>query len=171
MAIFSSSELLEIALGIERNGVAYYSSLAELATDASLKDTYNHLAAMEREHIKIFQEMLNTAGKYQPPYAGEAAEEYEQYLEALVNSTVFTDDKVARQMAQKAAGPAEAIQLALGAEKDSILFYNEMRDLVPKQDRPVIDKIINEERSHMRQLVSLKKEFVHKGGQKCSSRK
>lgn len=160
MAIFTSSELIEVALGIERNGVAYYSSLAESATDASLKDTYNHLADMEREHIKIFQNMLDLAGKYQPPYAGEAAEEYEQYLKALIDSTVFTDDKVARQMAQKAASPAEAIQLALGAEKDSILFYSEMRDLVPKQDRPSIDKIINEEKSHIRQLSSLKREFA-----------
>ncbi len=160
MAIFTSSELIEVALGIERNGVAYYSSLAESATDASLKDTYNHLADMEREHIKIFQNMLDSAGKYQPPYAGEAAEEYEQYLKALIDSTVFTDDKVARQMAQKAASPAEAIQLALGAEKDSILFYSEMRDLVPKQDRPSIDKILNEEKSHIRQLSSLKREFA-----------
>ena len=160
MAIFTSSELIEVALGIERNGAAYYSSLAESATDASLKDTYNHLADMEREHIKIFQKMLDSAGKYQLPYAGEAAEEYEQYLKALVDSTVFTDDKVARQMAQKAASPAEAIQLALGAEKDSILFYSEMRDLVPKQDRPSIDKIINEEKSHMRQLSSLKRKFA-----------
>jgi len=160
MAIFTSSELIEVALGIERNGAAYYSSLAESATDASLKDTYYHLADMEREHIKIFQNLLDSAGKYQPPYAGEAAEEYEQYLKALVDSTVFTDDKVARQMAQKAANPAEAIQLALGAEKDSILFYSEMRDLVPKQDRPIIDKIINEEKSHMRQLSSLKRKFA-----------
>lgn len=160
MAIFTSSELIEVALGIERNGVAYYSSLAESATDVSLKDTYNHLADMEREHIKIFQNMLDAAGKYQLPYAGEAAEEYEQYLKALVDSTVFTNDKVARQLAQKATKPAEAIQLALGAEKDSILFYTEMRDLVPKQDRPIIDKIINEEKSHIRQLSSLKREFV-----------
>jgi len=160
MAIFTSSELIEIALGIERNGVAYYSSLGESATNASLQETYSHLADMEREHIKIFQKMLDSAGNYQLPYAGEAAEEYELYLKALVDSTVFTDDKVARQMAQKAANPAEAIQLALGAEKDSILFYSEMRDLVPKQDRPIIDKIINEEKSHVRQLSSLKREFA-----------
>jgi len=160
MAIFGVSELVEVALGIERNGVAYYSSLSESVIDASLKDTYNHLADMEREHIKIFQNMLDSAGKYQLPYAGDAAEEYEQYLKALIDSTASTDDELAKQMARKAASPAEAIQLALGAEKDSILFYVEMRDLVPKQDRPNIDKIINEERSHMRQLSSLKREFA-----------
>jgi len=160
MAIFTSSELIEVALGIERNGVAYYSSLGESATDTSLKDSYNHLADMEREHIKIFQNMLGSVGKYRPTYAGETEEEYELYLKALVDSTVFIDDKVARQMAQRATSPAEAIQLALGAEKDSILFYSEMRDLVPEQDRPIIDKIISEEKSHIIQLSSLKREFA-----------
>ncbi len=160
MAVFSGNELIEVALGIERNGVVYYSSLAKSTTDPWLKDSYNHLADMERKHIEIFQNMLGSVGKYKPTYAGETEEEYELYLKALVDSAVFTDDKVARQMAQRASSPAEAIQIALGAEKDSILFYSEMRDLVSEQDRPIIDKIIKEEKSHLRQLSSLKRKFV-----------
>jgi len=160
MAVFSGNELIEVALGIERNGIAYYSSLAKSTTDASLRGTYHHLADMEREHIKIFQKMLGSAGKYKPTYAGATEEEYELYLKALVDSAVFIDDKIARQMAQRASSPAEAIQIALGAEKDSILFYSEMRDLVPKQDRPTIDGIIKEEKSHVRQLSSLKRKFA-----------
>ena len=160
MPLFSGSEIVNIAIGIERNGAAYYGSLAESATDASLKDTYNYLANMEQEHLQTFQKMLDSLGKYQPTYAGEDEEEYQLYLKALVDSSVFTDDEVARQMAQKASGPAEAMQIALGVEKDSIIFYSEMRDLVPERDRPTIDKIINEERSHVRLLSSLKKQFA-----------
>ena len=163
MAVFSGGELVDIALGIERNGVAYYSSLAEIATDASQKDTYNYLANMERNHIEIFQKMLDSIGKYQPTYAGEDEAEYELYLKALVDSAVFTNDKVARQMAQKASGPAEAVQIALGAEKDSILFYSEMRELVPQRDRPIVNKIINEEKSHIRLLSDIKKKLLRKG--------
>lgn len=158
--MFSGSELVEVALGIERNGIAYYDSLARLTADAALKNAYNDLANMERKHMKIFRDMLDAVGKYQLTYAGEAAEEYEQYLKALIDSTVFTDDKVARQMAQKASSPAEAIQIALGAEKDSILFYSEMRDLVMQRDRLIIAGIINEEKSHVRELSSLKREFA-----------
>ena len=160
MAVFSGSELVDIALGIERNGVVYYSSLAESTTDASLKDAYNYLANMERNHIETFQKMLDSVGKYQPTYAGEDEAEYELYLKALVDSAVFTNDEVARQMAQRASGWAEAIQMALGAEKDSILFYNEMRELVPERERPVVDRIINEEKSHIRLLSDLKKKLA-----------
>ena len=160
MAIFSGSELVDVALGIERNGVAYYSSLAELTMDALLKDIYNYLANMERTHLEIFQNMLDSIGKYQPTYAGESEEEYELYLKALIDSVVFTNDEVARQMARNASSPAEAIQIALGAEKDSIIFYSEMRDLLPERDRPVADKVINEEKSHVRLLSGIKKQFV-----------
>jgi rubrerythrin len=89
MAVFSGSELVDIALGIERNGVAYYSSLAESSTDASLKDTYNYLANMERNHIEIFQKMLDSVGKYQPTYAAEDEAEYELYLKARLFSNLF----------------------------------------------------------------------------------
>jgi rubrerythrin len=160
MAVFSGSELVDIALGIERNGVVYYSSLAESTTHASLKDAYNYLANMEQNHIKTFQKMLDQVGKYQPTYAGEDEAEYELYLKALVDSAVFTNGEVARQTARKASGWVEAIQMALGAEKDSILFYNEMRELVPERERPVVDEIINEEKSHIRLLSDIKKKFA-----------
>jgi rubrerythrin len=75
----------------------------------------------------------------------------------LVDSRVFTDDQIAYDMAQRVAGDAEAIQIALGAEKDSILFYSEMREFVRRSDRELITKIIEEERSHLRQLSELKR--------------
>jgi rubrerythrin len=62
-------------------------------------------------------------------------------------------------MARKVSSDVEAIQIALGAEKDSILFYSEMRDLVRMPDRDVVSKIIEEERSHLRQLSDLKKDL------------
>jgi len=160
MAVFSSRELIEVALGIERNGIAYYGALSESTIDASLKGTFNDLANMERRHMAIFQNMLDSVGRYQPPYLGESGQEYELYLRALVDSAVFADDKVALQMAQRASSPGEAIQIAMGAEKDSILFYKEMRDLVPERERPIVDGIINEEKSHLRQLSSLKRQYA-----------
>jgi rubrerythrin len=102
--------------------------------------------------------MLGLIGDYHPPEA--YAEEYFLYLKALVDSVVFTDNQVAREMAQKVENVAEAIQIALSIEKDSILFYSEMRDLIRRSDREVINKIIEEEKSHLRQLLGLKKSLI-----------
>jgi len=154
--LFSGSELVNIAIGIERKGVVYYESLAKSTTDTSLKDTYNYLANMERKHMEIFQKMLDSVGKYQPTYAGETEEEYELYLRALIDSVVFPDDKVAKEMANKTSSEAEALHIGIIAEKDSILFYLEMRNLVRESDRHIIDAIVGEEKAHLRQLSQLK---------------
>ncbi|MBN1857294.1 MAG: ferritin family protein [Dehalococcoidia bacterium] len=160
MAVFTASELIDVAVGIERNGVAYYGSLSEIAGDSSLKKTYADLADMERHHVELFEKMRSAVSD-EGAGAPEIEEaEYEAYLNALIDSSVFTDDKVARELAQKAAGPAEALQLALRAEKDSILFYTEMRELVPQRDREAIDNIIKEERKHVRELSELKQRYM-----------
>jgi rubrerythrin len=64
---------------------------------------------------------------------------------------------VAREMAQRVSSDAEAIQIGIYAEKDSILFYSELRELVRRADREVVDNIIKEERSHLRQLSDLRR--------------
>jgi rubrerythrin len=159
MAIFfSGSELVNIAIGIEKSGLAFYQSLVKKEKSVMARGAYKYLAEMEEKHIETFQSMLDAVGEYKPPEM--YTEEYDLYLKALVDSAVFTDDKVAREMAEKAASSAEAIQIALGAEKDSILYYSEMRNLVRERDREVVDRIIEEEKSHLRQLSDLKKKLA-----------
>ena len=155
---FTGRELIDIAIGIERSGAAFYDSLVNSIKDVRARGAYKCLADREREHIETFQNMLGSVGDYQPPET--YTEEYALYLKALVDSAVFSNDQVARQTAQRVGSEAEAIQIACQAEKDSILFYSEMRDLVRQSDREAINKIIEEERSHLKQLSDLKKSLA-----------
>jgi len=155
---FSGSELINIAIGIEGRGIAFYDIMTRSTKNAVARDVFQYLADMEREHIQTFQSMLTEADKYQFPetYAGE----YTAYLRALVDSAVFTDDFVTSEMATKASSDIEAMELAIGAEKDSILFYYEMKDIMPQRAQPTVNKIIAEEKSHLRQLSELKKKLA-----------
>jgi rubrerythrin len=152
---FSGREIIDIAIGIERNGASFYHSLAESAGSEIAKGVYEYLAGEELKHIEVFQSMLGSVTDYRPPET--YTEEYDLYLRALIDSSVFSDDQTAYDIAQRVASDAEAIQIALGMEKDSILFYSEIWDLVRESDREVVNKIIKEERSHLRQLSDLKK--------------
>ena len=67
---------------------------------------------------------------------------------------------VTREMATQANTDIEALEIAIGAEKDSILFYYEMKEITPKQAHPTVDKIITEEKSHLRQLSELKRKLA-----------
>jgi rubrerythrin len=151
---FSGSELINIAIGIERRGIAFYDIMAKSTENATTREVFRYLADMERDHIQIFQGMLSEADKYQP--LPNQAGEYTAYLQALVDSAVFSDDLVTSEMATQAESDIEALELAIGAEKDSILFYYQMRDIMPQRAQAPVNRVIAEEKSHLRQLSELK---------------
>ncbi|HXZ95242.1 MAG TPA: ferritin family protein [Dehalococcoidia bacterium] len=152
---FSGRELIEIAIGIEKNGAIFYGSLAGSSKNHAARDIYKYLADQEKEHAAIFQKMLDSVGESKPPET--YTEQYNLYLKALIDSLFFVDDEVSRKMAQNVKSEAEAIQIGIGAEKDSILFYVEVKDVIRRSDRKAVGKIIEEERSHLRQLTEIKK--------------
>ncbi len=96
---FSGSELINIAIGIEQRGIAFYDIMARSTENTATRELFQHLTEMEREHIQIFQGMLSKADKYQPEAA--SAEEHTAYLQTLVESAVFTDDLVTSEMATR----------------------------------------------------------------------
>ncbi len=65
---------------------------------------------------------------------------------------MFSSEGAACTLAEKASSDAEGIDFGIRAEKDSILFYTELQDLVRRADAKVIGKIIEEERSHLKRL-------------------
>ena len=154
---FSGSELINIAIGIERRGIAFYDIMTRSTENAIARDIFQFLANMEREHMQIFQGMLNEADKYQIPET--YAQEYASYLQALVDSAVFTDDMIDSEMTTWADSDIAALELAIGAEKDSILFYYEMKEIIPQRAQATVNKIITEEKSHLKQLSHLKKKL------------
>lgn len=152
---FSPNEFIEIAIGIERRGIAFYDIMTKSTESDAAREIFQRLSDMEREHIKTFESMLTDA-EAQPPaesYPGE----YAAYLQALVDSAVFTDDMITSELATQADSDIEAMELAIGAEKDSILFYYEMRDIMPRKAQPTVDRILAEEKSHLEALTRIKK--------------
>jgi rubrerythrin len=152
---FTGKELINIAVGIEKNGVAFYDAvLASTKADAA-RETFQYLANSEREHIKIFQSMMSSVENIQP--LDTYTEEYDMYLKSLVDSAVFSNEHKAKYAASKVSSTDEAIQIALTAEKESILFYSAIREFSKRSEQEIITKIIGEEKSHIKQLVKLRK--------------
>ena len=152
---FSASELINIAIGNERRGLAFYDILTKSADSAEARSIFRYLVDMEREHIQTFQNMLTEADKYEITEA--CTEEYAAYLQALVDTAVFSEELINSEMATEAESDIKALELAIGAEKDAILFYYTMKEIMPQRAQPTVDKIIAEEKSHLRQLSELKR--------------
>jgi len=156
--VFSVSELINIAIAIERRGITFYDIMARSTDDEVARGVFQGLADMEREHIEIFQDMLGEAEKYQS--SETSSEEYAGYLQALIDSAIFTDDAITSEMATQADSDIQALELGINAEKDSILFYYQMRDIIPQPALSMINRIITEEKSHLQQLSEIKKRLA-----------
>lgn len=153
----SNREIIDIAMGIERRGISFYDVMAKSADDEASREIFESLVEMEREHLDTFRGMLDEIdGQPGEPATAERSE----YIRALMDSAVFTDDLITGEMATQADTDIKAIELGIGAEKDSLLFYYEIKDSLPPKIAPLLDRIITEEKTHLWQLSTIKKRLT-----------
>jgi len=143
---------VELGIQIEKNGRDFYNALVEQLKNQKAKEKFKYLAGEEEKHITVFQNILDSVHKYEPPetYPGE----YFAYMNALARDYVFTQKDKGREIAKNIKGDKEAINLGIGFEKDSIIFW--MKKVVPEYDHKIVDKLITQEQDHLRQLSELK---------------
>jgi len=157
--IFAPDEVLKLAVRIEVNGKAFYSAVEGKVNDDKLKNTLNFLAQQEKEHIKVFEDILSglKEGDITDVYAGA----YESYLKALAGECVFTQNMVEKKMKKGFSTPVEIFDFALRIEKDSIALYTEMkRNLLRNQAS--LEKVIDEERKHFVLISGMKEEYAQR---------
>lgn len=153
--IFSGSEIVEMAVEIEKNGRDFYNSAALVLKDKNVKDIFKHLASQEERHIKVFEKILSGVKKYEPIEA--YTDEYFGYIKALSEEYVFTKKKKGKEIAKTVKDGKRAVKLGLSFERDSILFYYEMKNFVPESERNIIDGLMKEEQVHLRKLSLLRR--------------
>lgn len=152
--IFKASDILLAAQEVETRGEVFYNRLVETAGDDKLKETFRFLANEESKHREIFRKLYERLGQVELPAWAEE-DEYASYLRFLIDShTLFRLGDVDK-ISALACTREEAIQTAMGFEKDTILFFTEMREFVPEGEKKHIQDCIEEERAHLRLLARL----------------
>ncbi len=151
----SIQEIIEIAIEIEKNGVKFYHALAESVNTDRVRNLFLYLAEAEMKHIARFQEILESAGGYQISEAYYATQ-YMGYMKALADERVFGNDVSVTEVADHAKSPREAVDIAIGFEKESIIFLHEMREMLSESGEKAVQKLLDEEREHLRQLSAIK---------------
>ncbi len=145
---FTAKEIFEMAKQIERNGVAFYQKAAESVSDAGEKEMLLDLAKMEKDHEATFVKMEAELKKQEStPTVFDPEDQAAQYLKSLADTRVFFEKEI------DLSSIKSILKAAITAEKDSIVFYLGMKELVPeKLGKERIDAIIKEEMSHIRLL-------------------
>jgi rubrerythrin len=154
---FNADDVLKIAEQIEENGVVFYNKASEAIAESYYKKFLLDLSTMEVFHKKIFAGMRAALSDIETkPTVFDPNEESVLYLKSLADLRVFYNKEMDTTTIEN------ILKVAIEAEKDSIVFYLGMKDLVPvKLGKDKIDAIINEEKKHIvmlsKELLSLKK--------------
>jgi rubrerythrin len=154
---FNADEVFEIAEQIERNGAKFYRNAANNMTDENKKQLLINLANMEDEHEETFKYLRNELSideKTQTTFDPDG--DSERYLRALADTRIFYEKDIDTNSFE------EILKSAITAEKDSIVFYLGMKDVVPVNlGKQKLDIIIKEEMGHIsllsKELMELKK--------------
>ena len=155
MAVFEAGDIVEAAIRIEENGANFYRYAMQIAGKEETKSLFRQLADEEVKHQKTFSEILAGMDQSTPPegYDGEDAAYLHNYVD---NRLVFKTDVLAGELGA-IKDEESAIDFAIRRELDSLLYYREIRELLPADRREAIDRIILEEKKHFMKLSEMKK--------------
>jgi rubrerythrin len=151
---FNADEVFEMAEQIERNGAKFYREAVTRSPDRQIKDMFLRLAAMEDGHLQTFQQMRTTLSDQEKGGTtfdpeGEAS----LYLQAMADDRGFEGMKGRNVKLTGKESTRELLEIAIGAERNSILYYVGLKEMVPTEvGREKIDAIIREEVSHAADL-------------------
>ena len=159
---FNADEVFQLAIRIEQNGARFYRKAAGLQTDSAIVEMLNSLAAMEDHHEKAFELMRTKISEAEkPPTVFDPQGEAAEYLASMADHHGGEGSPVAADSLTGNETIEEIIDIAIGLEKESILFYVGLKDFVPpKFGQDKIDDIIREERRHIVQLNGIRKKMA-----------
>lgn len=154
---FSIIEVIEQAVQTEKLGYQFYTMMVEkFKKEDGLVKLFSDLAQKELRHEKTFSELKDIVGDSEP----EGWEEASQYMRAIVESEFFLGKNKALPSMEKIQSVEDAVNFALGFEKETLLYFYEINRLV--KEKEVVEEIINEEKSHVRWLNAFRSSLIRK---------
>lgn len=155
---FNADEIFEIAVQIERNGGAFYRSAASHFSDTPMGKIFDDLAVMEDQHVKTFAAMKAEYSAGDPVQISfDPDNQAGLYLQSVADGKVFDLNKDPSSFLKEDTTVEDVLDFAIEVEKESIVFYTSMKEMVPAsfgQDK--IDDIIFQEVGHVTDLRAQK---------------
>jgi rubrerythrin len=147
---FNVDEIFEMAEQIERNGAKFYREAAGKASDKAIQKMFVDLAAMEDGHLRIFQDMRKQldAGEKEP-MTFDPDNEAALYLQSMADNHGTEGRKSLTTKLTGKETTREIFEIAINAERNSIVFYTVLKGLVSAAGKDKVEAIITEEVGHL----------------------
>lgn len=155
-----AEELLVTAVEIEKKGYLFYSNAATFVRNREGKEQFEYLARQEKAHEGTFHAMLNRIGKMPALDVIQTGSKSYEYIKDVASAGIYSGEKAEKVLNQGNMSDIEAIETGIGFEIDSILFYDDLRGMLPIDEKVLVDAIIGEEKKHLSELTFLKNKLL-----------
>ncbi len=147
--LLSGADVVDLAVQTEVRGERFYRQAAEQAQADSARQLFRYLADEEVRHKALFEGLGRQIVFTE--VEGADWQEAMDYIAATVESSFFANEAPIRAVPQGATVD-DMLHQAIAFEKQTLLFFHTLRDLVQPPNRPLIDEVIAEERRHVVRL-------------------
>ena len=154
-SITSIESVLDLAVWLEKHGQAFYERARDAVAEPELKETFAALAAEEKKHCAIYADLYEL-------YTGKSSEgeellgEYGMFIQLLIKEIIQSLEFV------DVPNQEELINRALQFEKNTLLYFSEVKPLFRGKAGALIEAVCREEKRHIQQLMECR-ELLRKG--------
>ena len=151
-SINSLESVLDLAVWLEKHGQNFYERACDTIVDDGLKETFYTLAREERKHCAIYTDLYEV-------YTGKSTEgdellgEYGRFIHLLIKE--ITDSL----SFEETLSQEELIVRALQFEKNTLIFFAEVKPLFRGKAGAIIEAICREEKRHIQQLLERREQL------------
>ncbi len=149
--MFSTKEIIDLAIKLEKNGEAVYRSAIEKVSMPGLVPLLEWMADEEVKHADWFAQLkLNLETKNENPFVAEMSREL---FSEMLGDKNFSLKEVNFSSIENIT---DLVEIFIEFEKDSIIFYEILKPFVEDPvAREHLSKIIDEEESHIERLKEI----------------
>ena len=155
--LFSAREIVEAAVEKEKKRKGFYSNVSELSTNGDMKDLFQFLTEEEERHVAAFEQIRDNLPE--DTHSAEYTEEMQAYMDSVIDDRLYSDID-SKEFVQKAIDTKDVFRLAIGFEKDAILYFREFFSYLSESDQKVVAELIEQEKGHIRKLAEMKRQMA-----------
>jgi len=142
---------------IEERGYEFYVEAMKKFSDPLATRLFQYLADEEFKHEKVFKKLLAGEGGMRRQ---EADPEYRDYMKEFVKAHPLAEQRTARGRLSRMSEAEQVLELAMEFEKESIVFFTQLKELVAPGRARAVEKVIHEEMGHLRKVLQMKRRLA-----------
>ncbi|KNY28982.1 ferritin family protein [Pseudobacteroides cellulosolvens] len=150
--VFSLEDIFNVMIELESMGSVHYSNMKNMTYNSNLIVLFDKLSKQELAHKELYTRFKTETITFS---AQKVDDEYKAYMDCLLTQTIgFLNGD--REVTDFEKGFAIAVQL----EKDTIMFLNELKEIIGSSHAEEIDRIILQEKAHLRALYEYSQKIL-----------